>query len=114
MSGLARFVAGLHELGFQAEDRGGFAVVTLDVGPVTAPGPHQVATDPPKDFPGVPPHWLHLHKGLVLSEDPGKPSELGDEWWKWSRAHPKWKGGDHAVRLWVAHARSLLLVAEVA
>jgi hypothetical protein len=114
MSGVARFMVGLQELGLEAEERGGLVVVTLDVGPASAPGPHQVGTDPPSDYPRVPPHWLHLRRGLVLGEDPGRASELGDDWWKWSRAHPKWKDSDSAARLWVAHARSLLLVAQVA
>lgn len=114
MSGLAAFMAGLRELGLEAEQRGGLVLVTLDVGPASAPGPHQVGTDPPNDFPGVPPHWLHLRKGLVLTEDPGQASELGEEWWKWSRAHPKWKASNNAARLWVAQARSLLLVTKVA
>ena len=112
MSGLAHFMAGLAELGLKAEERGPLVVVELDVAPAGAPGPRDVGTDPPDDFPRVPPHWLHLRRGLVLVEDPGQTSELGDGWWKWSRAHPKWKGGDNAVRNWVAHARSLLLVAK--
>ena len=114
MGGPERFMADLKDLGFKVEQRGPIVIVGLDVAPASAPGHHQVGTDPPPDFPYVPPHWLHLRRGLVLSEDPGRASELGDEWWRWSRAHPKWTGGDNAARLWVAHARSLLLVAKAA
>jgi len=113
MNGVAAFVAGLRELGLEPEQRGGLVVVILDVGPASARGPHRVGADPPNDYPRVPPHWLHLQRGLVLAEDPGRASELGDDWWRWSRPHPKWKGNDNAARQWVAHARSLLLVAQV-
>ncbi len=104
-------MADLEDLGLKPEQRGKLVVVALDVAPVRVPGPHEVGADPPDDYPNVPPHWLHL-RGLVLCEDPGRQSELGDEWRKWSRAHPKWSGGDNAGRLWVAHARSLLLSAK--
>ena len=112
MSGLEKFMAGLGRLGFKTEQRGPIVLVELDVASAAAPGPHEVGTDPPADFPNVPPHWLHLRRGLALTEDPGRESELGEEFWKWSRAHPKWKGGDNAARLWLAHARSLLLLAK--
>jgi hypothetical protein len=114
MSGIARFIDGLGVLGLAAEERGGLVVVTIDVAPEGAPGPHQVGTDPPSDFPRVPPHWLHLRRGLVLPDDPGGASELGEGWWKWSRPHPKWRGDDDPVRRWVAHARSLVVTAKAA
>jgi hypothetical protein len=113
-AGAASFIAGLQALGLEAEARNGVVLIRLDIGPPSAPGPHQVGTDPPDDYPRVPPHWLHLPRGLVLTEDPGRASELGEEWWKWSRAHPKWKVGGDPARLWLAHARSLLLQAEAA
>lgn len=112
MTGITAFLAGLKQLGLTTEQRGELAVVTLDIAPPGAPGPHEVGTDPPGEFPRLPPHWIHLRRGLVLTEDPGRESELGPEWWKWSRAHPKWKGGDSAVRQWLAHVRSLLLAAR--
>ena len=114
MSGLAHFMAGIEELGLDVEQRGALVLVTLDVAPAAAQTLNQVGADPPGDFPNVPPHWLHLRRGLVLANDSGRASELGDEWWKWSRKHPKWRGGENAVRLWVAHARALLLSAKVA
>jgi len=114
VSGLAEFRSGLEDLGLETEERSGLVVVTLDVGLERVPGPHQVGTDPPSDFPLVPPHWLHLRRGLTLPEDPGAASELGEDWWKWSRPHPRWNGGDGAARLWAAHARALLLGARAA
>ena len=114
MGGPERFVVDIEELGLQAEQRGPIVIVALDVAPAGSSGLHQVGTDPPADFPNVAPHWLHLRRGLILCEDPGRASELGDEWWRWSRAHPKWTGGANAARLWLAHARSLLLGAKTA
>lgn len=113
MTGIERFVAGLAELGLAHEQRGNLVLVTLDVEPPDRPGPHQVGTDPPNDFPNVPPHWLHLRRDLNLPQGGGRDSELGPGWRKWSRKHPKWVAGA-GVRQWVAHARSLVLLAQKA
>ena len=112
MSGIEEFAARLEELGVKTERRGDLVIATLDVGPPDIPGPHLVGTDPPTDFPNIPPHWLHLSRDLQLPGGGGKRSELGDGWLKWSRQHPKWRGGEHGVRHWLAHARSLLLTAH--
>lgn len=104
-------MAALAEMGFALEQRGNLVLVTLDVEPPELPGPHQVGADPPNDFPGVPPHWLHLRRDLSLPDGGGRESELGDGWRKWSRQHPKWVGGA-GVREWLAHTRSLLLMAQ--
>src|SRR5688500_3086864 len=118
MSGLHCFIAAVEDLGLKVEERGALAIVTLDMGPGGSPGPHLLATDPPNAFPNVPPHWLHLPNGITLPGDSRRPSasgrasELGADWWKWSRAHPKWRGGTNAAREWVAHVRSLLLLAK--
>lgn len=118
MSGRHRFKAALEDLGLEVEERGNLALVSFDLGPGGSPGPHLLATDPPNDFPNVPPHWLHLRKGIKLPgdsrkpSDPGRASELGDDWWRWSRPHPKWKGGSTAAQQWAAHIRSLLLRAK--
>lgn len=118
MSGRQSFMADLKDLGFEVEERGNLAIVSFDLGPGGRPGPHLLATDPPSDFPNVPPHWLHLRKGIRLPGDSRKPSdlgqasELGADWWRWSRAHPSWKGGPTAARQWAAHVRSLLLLAK--
>lgn len=120
MDGLHRFMVALEDLGLKVEERGALAIVSFDLGPGGSPGPHLLATDPPNDFPNVPPHWLHLRKGITLPgdsrkpSDPGQPSDLGADWWRWSRLHPRWKGGPNAARQWAAHVRSLLLLAKVA
>lgn len=115
MSGIDRFTEGLDRFGLAYEKRGALVLVTLDVEPPHLPGPHQVGTDPPGDFPNAPPHWLHLRAHLGLPDEQGHPSqgrasELGPDWRKWSRQHPKWNG-PMGVPEWVAHARSLLLQA---
>jgi hypothetical protein len=107
-------MAGLERLGLACQKRGSLVLVTLDVGPADLGDERLVAADPPSDFPNVPPHWLHLHRGLLLPGGGGQASELGPEWLKWSRPHPKWRGGDHAASRWAAHARALLLTAKVA
>ena len=114
MTGIERFMAGLEELGLRPEKRGSLVVVRLDVTVADRPDLSEVGTDPPNDFPNIPPHWLHLRKELTLPEGAGKASDLGDGWRKWSRQHPSWKGGDNAAQAWLAHARSLLLAATVA
>jgi hypothetical protein len=114
MDGIDRFMAGLQELGLKPERRGGLVIVGQDIEPAVRAELGYIGADPPNDFPNIPPHWLHLHRGLVLPEGAAQPSELGDEWRKWSRQHPKWRGGPNASREWLAHARSLLLVAKVA
>lgn len=113
MGGIDRFTDGLEERGFVTERRGNLVLVELDVALPAAPELNQVGTDPPEDFPTVPPHWLHLRKELVLDGEEGRDSELGDEWRKWSRKHPDWPGGDNGIQSWLAHARSLLLSAKV-
>jgi hypothetical protein len=113
MSGIERFMTGLEKLGLKPEQHGVLVVLVQDIEPMGRPDLSQMGADPPNDFPNTPPHWLHLHRDLLLSEGAGKPSELGDGWRKWSRPHPKWKGGENACREWLAHARSLLLQAKV-
>lgn len=114
LTGVTAFLAGLEQMRLATEQRGHLVVVTLDFGSADAPGPHDVGTDPPNDFPRVPPHWLHLHQNIVLPEGEGRRSELGENWLKWSRQHPKWTAAENPARLWVAHARSLLLTARAA
>ena len=109
MTGLEGFMAGLKELGFRPEQRGSLVVVRLDIAIAERADLSVVGTDPPGDFPSIPPHWLHLRKELALPGEAGRSSELGDHWRRWSRQHPSWKGGDNAVQAWLAHARSLLL-----
>lgn len=109
MGGIDRFAHGLEERGFVIERRGNLLLVELDVTLPAAPELNQVGTDPPDDFPIVPPHWLHLRKELVLNGEEGRDSELGDEWRKWSRQYPKakWPGSDKGIEYWLAQARSL-------
>jgi hypothetical protein len=111
MTGVDRFMAALKDLGLECEQRGQLVVVTLDVSPLNSSGRHQVGADPPNDFPNVPPHWLHLRSDLALPQGGAQASELGTDWRKWSRPHPKWVAGAGG-REWVSHARSLLLVAS--
>lgn len=113
MSGIDRFISDLEKLGFSTERRGNLVLVELDVSPEEAPALNQVGTDPPKDFPHSPPHWLHLPKKLVLEDEDGRASELGEEWRKWSRKHPSWPSSADAIQSWLAHARSLMLSARI-
>ena len=114
MTGIDHFVAGLAELGFRPERRGSLVVVKLDIVVAGRVDLSMVGTDPPRDFPTIPPHWLHLRRELALPGEAGRSSDLGDGWRKWSRQHPKWSGGEHAVQAWLAQVRSLLLVATLA
>jgi hypothetical protein len=111
MSGLDRFVADLSALGLECERRNGLVLVTLDVERPDLPGPLRVGADPPNDFPNVPPHWVHAPRQLAIPSGNPQASELGPEWLKWSRQHPKWKGGANGARHWLAHVRSLILAA---
>lgn len=111
MGGAERFMTGLGAVGIETELRGNLVIATLDFAAGGVERNQLVATDPPGDFPNTPPHWLHLPKAIVLPGDAGKASELGDDWWKWSRPHPKWRG-EGGVRAWLAQVRSLLLAAE--
>lgn len=113
MDGIDRFITDLEELALRTERHGNLVVVELDVTHPAGPNLNEVGTDPPKDFPSVPPHWLHLHKSLALEDEQGRDSELGEEWRKWSRKHPNWKGGDRAIQEWLAQVRSLLLTANL-
>jgi hypothetical protein len=111
MNGLERFIADLSALGRECERRNGLVVVTLDVERPDLVGPLQVGADPPNEFPNLPPHWLHAPRQLAIPGGSPQASELGPDWLKWSRTHPKWKGGANAATLWLAHARSLVLAA---
>lgn len=113
MTGMERFVTGLADLGFRPKQRGSLVVVTLDVAIAERADLSVVGTDPPEDFPNIPPHWLHLRKELALPGETGRSSLLGEGWQRWSRQHPSWTGGDKAVQAWLAHARSLLLTATL-
>ena len=106
-------MAGLAELGFRPKQQGSLVVVTLDIAIAERADLSVVGTDPPGDFPNIPPHWLHLRKELALPGEAGRSSDLGGGWRRWSRPHPSWKGGDNAVQEWLAHARSLLLAATL-
>ena len=114
MTGTEHFMAGLAEFHFRPERRGSLVVVKLDIAVAERADLSEVGTDPPGDFPNIPPHWLHLRKELALPGETGRLSKLGEGWLKWSRQHPSWKGGDNAVQAWLAHARSLLLMATLA
>lgn len=115
MTGIDRFIAGVTALGLKCELRGALVIVTIDdVAPPGREGEHVVAADPPPNFPAAAPHWLHLPRELTLPEGGPQPSELGSEWLKWSRPHPRWRGGGNPARDWVSHARSLLLMARAA
>lgn len=112
MTGADRFLGGLREKGLACESRSPLVLVDLDVGPPGAATPFRVGTDPPGDFPNVPPHWLHLPREFVLPGGEGvQNSELGPDWRRWSRPHPKWTPGA-GVDVWLAHARSLVLRAH--
>lgn len=112
MSGIERFMEEMLKLDLQCERRGKLVVVTMDVAPAGIPGPHLVGTDPPPDFPNVPPHWLHVASDLELPDGGGRASSLGPGWRRWSRKHPKWTTRGTGGQKWVAQVRSLLLAAR--
>lgn len=94
--------------------RGGLVIVSIPIELGAAAGSSvEVGTDPPLDYPRVPPHWVHLPKQFELPGGSRNPSELGPEWSKWSRQHPHWRGGAGAAHAWIAHIRSLLAQATV-
>ena len=113
MDGLEAFEEGIRALGLEVERRGNLVLARLDPGLGPLKGAEVwVGADPPADFPRVPPHWVHLESSINLPGSPPQPSEeLGAGWCKWSRPHPKWIGGEHSVRAWLAHIRSLLVAA---
>ncbi len=99
-------------MGFAVTPRGPIVVVTLDCALGGDAGVIEIGTDPPPDFPATPPHWVHLPAGIALPSDEGRESELGTAWRKWSRPHPRWRTDAPPLRQWLAHMRSLLLLAE--
>lgn len=115
MPGPDEFAEELSKLGFETERRGAIVVVHVDVplGPL-AGSVVAVGTDPPNDFPRVPPHWVHLPEKIDLPGGKRQPSELGAGWSKWSRQHPRWRAERAAPNQWLAHVRSLLAEASVA
>jgi hypothetical protein len=115
MAGPEEFEAGLASLGLQTERRGDLVVVEVDppLGPA-AGTLVAVGADPPPDYPRVPPHWVHLAARFELPGGSRNASELGPEWSKWSRTHPRWRGGPAAANQWLAHVRALLGAASVA
>lgn len=109
MPGPEEFITELEARGHKAERHGALVVVDLDVpvGPL-AGSTISVGTDPPQDFPRVPPHWLHLPKHMELPGGKRNASELGEGWSKWSRAHPKWRADKPPIEQWLGHVRALL------
>jgi hypothetical protein len=112
VAGVQAFELALRRLGLVAETCGPIVVVKVNVpvGPF-AGSTVSAGTDPPPDFPRVPPHWLHLPEHINLPGGGKNPSELGAEWAKWSRPHKRWHGGDSAASQWIAQVRTLLSVA---
>lgn len=109
MTGPAKFITSLTALGHKAEPHGALVVVNLEVplGPLAGTA-IDVGTDPPQDFPRVPPHWLHLPERLELPGGKRQPSQLGAGWSKWSRQHPRWRADLSPTGQWLAHVRALL------
>lgn len=115
MPGPDEFEAGLSSLRLRTERRGNLVVAYVDppLGPA-AGTLVEVGSDPPPDYPRVPPHWVHLPGRFELPGGGRNPSELGAEWSMWSRSHPRWRGGPGAANQWLAHVRALLAEATVA
>lgn len=114
MPGPDEFESVLSSLGLRTERQGQIVVVQIDVPLGPAAGTFMdVGTDPPSDFPRVPPHWVHLADRFELPGGGRNPSELGAGWSKWSRQHPRWQGERGAANQWLAHIRSLLAEATV-
>lgn len=115
MPGPDEFEAALSSLSLHTERRGQLVLIHVDVPFGPAAGTVvPVATDPPSDYPRVPPHWVHLPDRFELPGGGRNGSELGPGWSKWSRQHPRWRGGQGAAHEWLAHIRSLLREATVA
>jgi hypothetical protein len=114
MPGPDEFETSLSSLGRRTERRGGIVVVQVDVPLGPAAGTLvDVGTDPPSDYPRVPPHWVHLPDRFELPGGGRTASELGPGWSKWSRQHPRWRGEQGAANQWLAHVRSLIAAAIV-
>ena len=115
MPGPEEFIAGLSERGHKAERHGSIVIVNLyvPIGPL-AGSAIDVGTDPPQDFPRVPPHWLHLPERVEVPGGKRKASELGAGWSKWSRQHPRWCADRSPTGQWLAHVRALLAEASLA
>lgn len=114
MPGPEEFERCLSAAGLPAERRGALVVVKIDVPLGSLAGTSvEIGTDPPSDFPRVPPHWVHLPEGIELPGGGRNASELGQGWSKWSRQHPRWRAELAAAGQWLAHIRSLLAVATV-
>jgi hypothetical protein len=115
MPGPEEFEAGLSSHGFRTRRRGHLVVVRVDPPLGPAAGTFvEVGTDPPPDYPRIPPHWVHLPVRFELSGGGRDGSELGAEWSKWSRPHPRWRGGSGAANQWLGHVRALLAEATIA
>lgn len=115
MLGADQFEADLAALGVVTERRGNLVVAGLE--PPLGPAARtlvEVGSDPPSDYPRVPPHWVHLPVRFELPGGSRNASELGPEWSKWSRPHPRWHGGPAAGNQWLAHIHALLAQATVA
>jgi hypothetical protein len=111
-TGIEAFVEALTKAGRVVEVREPLVIVLVDV-PI---GLHagqdvSVGTDPPADFPTVPPHWVHLANSIQLPNGGMQQSELGAGWAKWSRPHKKWLDGTSPASQWLGHVRSLLATA---
>ena len=114
MPGPEEFQAALSSLGLRTERRGPLVIVGVEppLGPAAGTDV-DVGADPPADYPRIPPHWVHLPERFELPRGGRNASELGTGWSKWSRQHPRWRGGPTAAVEWVAHIRSLLAEAAI-
>jgi hypothetical protein len=115
MPGPDEFEAELFAMGLRTERRGELVVVEVDVPlGVVAGSLVEVATDPPPDFPRIPPHWVHLEARFELPGGGRNPSELGTGWSKGSRQHPCWRAERGVGSQWLAHIRALVTEASFA
>ena len=112
VAGIQRFAEIMGACGLVIHTRGPIVIVEVEVSTgVRAGEVIPVGADPPRDFPVVPPPWVHLPLEIELTGGSRQPSELGPEWSKWSRPHKQWRDAAHHGSQWLAHIRALLAAA---
>jgi len=109
-TGESGFIAGLRRCGCQPERRNG--VVVFSVVPVE--GCHAgklietgVSADELRNWPSVPPHWVHLPASVRFSRTNQSASSIPG-WVKHSRNIGGWGNASEPAQAWVAHVRAVL------
>lgn len=110
LRGVDGFVRGLTAHGHPVRQQHGlvlFPVVPIDGGLAGEDVDTAVDTAELGNWPGVPPHWVHLPAAITFSRTNSQSSSMPG-WLRHSRSIKGWGDNPDPVAAWIAHVRAVL------